>query len=64
MPNRKHIVVLTRGSGRELVRWELAGRKIAAALGAVGAVAGLAALSGWLWLSARSDRLELSRLRQ
>jgi murein DD-endopeptidase MepM/ murein hydrolase activator NlpD len=64
MPNRKHILVLTRGGERELVRWELTGRKIAASLGAVASIAGLAALSGWLWLSARSDRLELSRLRE
>jgi murein DD-endopeptidase MepM/ murein hydrolase activator NlpD len=64
MPNRKHTLVLMRGGERELGRWELTGRKIAASLGAVGAIAGLAALSGWLWLSARSDRLELSRLRE
>lgn len=63
MPNRKHTLVLMRGGERELGRWELTGRKIAASLGAIGAIAGLAALSGWLWLSARSDRLELSRLR-
>jgi len=53
-----------RDEARELARWEVSGRRVAAGLGAVGAIAGLAALSGWLWLSARSDRIELTRLRQ
>jgi murein DD-endopeptidase MepM/ murein hydrolase activator NlpD len=53
-----------RGEERELGRWEVSGRRIAASLGAIAAIAGLAALSGWLWLSVRSDRLELTSLRQ
>jgi murein DD-endopeptidase MepM/ murein hydrolase activator NlpD len=64
MPNRRHTFVLLRGEERELGRWELSGRKIAASIGAVAAIAGLAALAGWLWLSARSDRIELTELRQ
>ena len=64
MPNRRHTFVLMRGEERELGRWEVSGRRIAASLGAIAAIAGLAALSGWLWLSVRSDRLELTSLRQ
>jgi murein DD-endopeptidase MepM/ murein hydrolase activator NlpD len=53
-----------RGEERELGRWEVSGRRIAASLGAIAAIAGLVALSGWFWLSVRSDRLELTSLRQ
>jgi len=64
MPNRRHTLILLRGQSRELVRWEVTARRIAAALGGLAALIGLATLAGWLWLSARSDRLELARLRQ
>jgi murein DD-endopeptidase MepM/ murein hydrolase activator NlpD len=64
MPDRRHTIVLLRGTGRELGRWEVNSRRVAALLGGVSAIAGLAALSGWLWFSVRSDRLELSHLRQ
>jgi murein DD-endopeptidase MepM/ murein hydrolase activator NlpD len=64
MPNRKHTLILFRGEGPELARWDLTGRRIATWLGGAVALVGLAALSGWLWYSARTDRLELSNLRQ
>lgn len=64
MSNRRHTIVLLRGSSRELGRWEINSRRVAAVAGGVAAVAGLAALSGWLWFSVRSDRHELSLLRQ
>ena len=64
MPNRRHTLILVRSGGSEVARWEVTGRRVAAWLGGAAAIAGLAALSGWLWLSARADRVELSELRQ
>jgi len=64
MPNRRHTLILVRSGGSEIARWEVTGRRVAAWLGGAGAIAGLAILAGWLWLGARSDRFELSRLRQ
>lgn len=64
MPNRRHTLILRRGEGPELARWEVTGRRIATWLGGAGALVGLATLSGWLWFSARTERFELSRLRQ
>lgn len=64
MEQRRHTIVLMRGCGRELGRWEVNSRRVAAIVGGVAAIAGLAALSGWLWFSARSDRFEVGRLRQ
>jgi len=64
MPNRRHTVILLRGEGRELGRWEVTGRRVAAALGGTVALAGLAGLAGWLWYAARTDRLEVAKLRQ
>jgi murein DD-endopeptidase MepM/ murein hydrolase activator NlpD len=64
MPNRRHTLILFRGEGPELARWEVTGRRIATWLGGAAALVGLAALSGWLWYSARTERIELARLRQ
>ncbi len=64
MPNRRHTVILLRGESRELLRWDVTVRRVAATLGGVVAIVGVAALAGWLWLSARSDRIELANLRQ
>jgi len=64
MPNRRHTLILRRGEGPELARWEVTGRRIATWLGGAAALVGLAALSGWLWFSARTERFELGRLRQ
>jgi murein DD-endopeptidase MepM/ murein hydrolase activator NlpD len=64
MPNRRHTLILVRSEGSEIARWDVTGRRVAAWLGGAAAIAGLAALSGWLWLAARTDRVELGRLRQ
>lgn len=64
MPNRRHTLILFRGEGPELARWEVTGRRVATWVGAAGALVGLAALSGWLWFSARTERMELGNLRQ
>ena len=64
MPNRRHTLILCRGEGPELARWEVTGRRIATWLGGAAALVGLAALSGWLWYSARTERMELGSLRQ
>ncbi|HLF57466.1 MAG TPA: peptidoglycan DD-metalloendopeptidase family protein [Thermoanaerobaculia bacterium] len=63
MPNRRHTLILVRSGGSEIARWDVTGRRVASWLGGAAAIAGLAALSGWLWLAARSDRVELSKLR-
>ncbi len=47
-----------------MARWEVTGRRIATWFGGAAALVGVAALSGWLWFSARSDRIELASLRQ
>ncbi len=64
MPNRRHTLILRRGEGPELARWEVTGRRIATWLGGAAALVGLAVLSGWLWFSARTERIELGQLRQ
>ena len=64
MPNRRHTLILRRGEGPELARWDVTGRRIATWLGGAAALVGLAALSGWLWFSARTERIEVAHLRQ
>jgi murein DD-endopeptidase MepM/ murein hydrolase activator NlpD len=64
VPNRRHTLILVRSGGSEVARWEVTGRRVATWLGGAAAIAGLAALSGWLWLAARADRVELQELRQ
>jgi murein DD-endopeptidase MepM/ murein hydrolase activator NlpD len=64
MPSRRHQLILLRGEGPEVARWEVTGRRVAAGFGGAVAIAGLALLSGWLWFSARADRIELSRLQE
>jgi len=64
MPNRRHTLVLLRGERNELARWDVSGRRLAAVLGGTVAIAGVAGVAAWLWLSARGEQIELARLRQ